>query len=299
MGQKQPVKTWSTPVSAEERIRIPCAICGGDHFKPALVCEGFSYVRCARCGLVQMNPQPAAADVARRYRDVYGADYLSYELANEPAFLKLQLLALADADFDSLEQKLFRRSANAPSAAGAADVLDIGCATGALLLYLRDRGWRVMGVEISPSAEYAQRERGLDVRKLPLEENHFPPESFDLILTSHLIEHLNDPGSFVREVYRLLRSGGHFLLTTPNIAGFQAQLFGGRWRSAIFDHLYLFSVRTLGALLSGTGFAIEGVYTWGGLAAGAAPQWLKKIADRAVKPAGLGDVMLIRARKDL
>ena len=51
-------------------------------------------------------------------------------------------------------------------------------------------------------------------------------------------------------------------------------------------------------LLADAGFALEGVYTWGGLAAGAAPRWLKKIADRAVKPLGLGDVMLIRARKD-
>ncbi|MDR2515939.1 MAG: class I SAM-dependent methyltransferase, partial [Spirochaetaceae bacterium] len=310
MKRKQPVKTWSTPVAAEEQRPIPCALCGGGQFKPALLCEGFSYVRCRRCGLVQMNPQPAG--VARRYRDAYGADYLSYELANEEAFLALQLLALKDAGFDALEKELTERviapHGGAPAHRGAPSlqgtplrksappphVLDVGCATGALLLRLRDRGWRVTGVEISPSAEYARGERLLDVRSLPLEENHFPGESFDLILASHLIEHLNDPGSFVREARRLLRPGGRFLVTTPNIAGFQARLFGGRWRSAIFDHLYLFSIRTLKAMLSGAGFAIEGVYTWGGIAAGAAPSWLKRIADRAVKPLRLGDVMLIR-----
>jgi SAM-dependent methyltransferase len=288
MRRKKPVKTWSTPVSAEEQRAVPCALCGGARFKPALACEGFAYVRCAGCGLVQINPQPAPAGVLRRYGDVYGKEYLSYELANEAAFLELQLLALKDAGFDALEKELFRQ--------GSPRVLDIGCATGALLLRLRERGWRVKGVEISPSAGYAREQRGLDVRTLPLEENHFPPDSFDLILSSHLIEHLNEPGAFVREVYRILRTGGRFLVTTPNIAGFQARLFGGRWRSAIFDHLYLFSVRTLKALLSGTGFAVEGVYTWGGLAAGA-PACLKKIADRAVKPLGLGDVMLVKAGK--
>ena len=293
MGQKQPVKTWSTPVAEEKRGSIPCALCGGDRFKPALTCEGFFYVRCVRCDLVQMNPQPAASDVARRYRDAYGRDYLSYELANEAAFLELQQLALAGAGFAGLEKELARHDGTAPL------VLDIGCATGALLLHLRDRGWRVMGVEISPSAEYARRERGLDVRSLPLEENNFPPESFDLVLASHLIEHLNSPGAFVREACRILRPGGRFLVTTPNIAGFQARLFGSRWRSAIFDHLYLFSIQTLRALLSGAGFTIEGIHTWGGLAAGAAPRCLKKIADRAVKPLGLGDVMLVRARKAL
>jgi SAM-dependent methyltransferase len=286
--KKQPIKTWSTPVAAEESRRIPCALCGGGRFRPALSCGGFAYVKCVRCGLVQINPQPAAAGVARRYRDAYGADYLSYELDNEAAFLNLQLLALRDAGFDELERELM-------TASGRPRVLDAGCATGALLFHLAGRGWQTTGVEISPSAEYARRERNLDVRSLPLEENHFPPNSFDLVLASHLIEHLNDPAAFVREARRILRPGGRFLVTTPNIAGFQARLFGGGWRSAIFDHLYLFSKQTLKALLVGAGFVIEGVYTWGGLAAGTAPRFIKKYADRMVKPLGLGDVMLIKA----
>jgi SAM-dependent methyltransferase len=286
--RNNPVKTWSTPVADEEKRLIPCALCGGGSFKKALDCEGFAYVRCGDCGLVQMNPQPSADGIARRYRDTFGADYLSYELANEGAFLQLQLLALNDSRFWTLEKQLLIRG-EAPA------LLDVGCATGALILRMRERGWRVTGVEISPSAEYARRERGLDVRGIPLEENHFPSASFDIVLASHLIEHLNDPGSFVREVKRILKSGGRLFITTPNIAGFQSRIFRGRWRSAIFDHLYLFSVKTLTALLGGAGFQIEGVYTWGGLAAGAAPAWLKKAADRAVKPLGMGDVMLIRA----
>ena len=286
--RKQPVKTWSTPVAAEEKRPVSCTLCGGESFKKALDCEGFCYVRCERCGLVQMNPQPTAAVIARRYREAFGTDYLSYELANEGAFLDLQLLALKDSGFQKIEKQLLE-SGETPS------LLDIGCATGALIFHLRERGWRVTGVEISPSAEYARRERALDVRGLPLEENHFPSASFDIVLASHLIEHLNDPRSFVREVKRILKNGGRLLVTTPNIAGFQSRLFRGRWRSAIFDHLYLFSVKTLKALLVDAGFRIEGVYTWGGLAAGIAPGWLKKAADSAVKPLGMGDVMLIRA----
>jgi hypothetical protein len=48
-------------------------------------------------------------------------------------------------------------------------------------------------------------------------------------------------------------------------------------------------------MLKETGFAVEGVHTWGGLAAGLAPPWLKKAADRAVKRLGNGDVMIVRA----
>jgi SAM-dependent methyltransferase len=293
MIRRQPIKTWSTPVTEEERRSVPCALCGGGRFKPFLSCsrEGFSYVKCAACGLVQINPQPVAADVQRRYTQSFGNEYLAYELENEAAFLTLQKLAFADAGFDRVERELTERSGGAPA------VLDVGCATGALLAFLRERGWRTTGVEISPSADYAREQRGLDVRRQNLEGCQFSAETFDLALASHLIEHLNDPGAFFREIRRVLRPGAYLMLTTPNIDGFQARLMGSRWRSAIFDHLYLFSKRTITAMLKAHGLSVEGVYTWGGLAAGIAPAPVKAFTDRAAKARGVGDVMLVKARK--
>jgi len=283
-------KTWSTPVIAEEKKIVPCNICGSSLFKPSLLCEGFSYVRCAKCGLVQMNPQPLQDEIKRRYGEGSGQDYLAYELANEKAFLDLALLALNDAGFEKLEEKLLSHN--------KARVLDVGCATGSLLAALRLRGWETAGVEISgPQAEYGRLKRNLDLRNGRLEEIRFPDEYFSVVIASHLIEHLNDPASFVGEVYRILASEGHFFVTTPNIAGFQAWLFKGRWRSAIFDHLYLFSVKTLTRLLKEKGFAIEKISTWGGLAKGAVPEKVKRLFDKAAKRFGFGDVMIIRAVK--
>jgi SAM-dependent methyltransferase len=284
------IKTWSTPVNSEEKKTVPCAVCGGELFRHALSCEGFSYVRCARCGLVQMNPQPLEEEIRQRYDARSGKDYLSYELANEGSFLALALLALKDSGFDEIETELL---AKPPTR-----LLDIGCATGSLLAHLRERGWETTGVEISgPQAEYGRNERNLDVRSLPLEENRFPTASFNVVLASHLIEHLNAPAALVAEVRRILAPSGRFFVTTPNIAGFQARLFKGRWRSAIFDHLYLFSVKTLSRLLEEKGFTVERISTWGGLAAGLAPAPVKRVFDKAAKRFGFGDVMIIRARK--
>jgi len=280
------------PVCNGRGGKIPCNCCGSGLFTAALECEGFSFVICTSCGLVQMNPQPDKDEVIARYSRIFGKDYLSYELENEASFLNLQNFALKDAGFDRLEKALFSRAAEeTPS------VLDVGCATGALLLSLRERGWRVTGVEISPCADYAQNKRNLDVRNRPLEENNFSPESFDVILASHLIEHLNDPRSFLAEADRILKKGGNIFITTPNISGFQARLYKDRWRSAIFDHLYLFSKRTLANMLELTGFKVETISTWGGLAAGLAPMCLKKPVDFLAKRLGLGDVMIIRAKK--
>jgi 2-polyprenyl-3-methyl-5-hydroxy-6-metoxy-1,4-benzoquinol methylase len=240
-----------------------------------------------------VNPQPLEEEVKKRYGGAgYGEDYFAYELANEDNFLNLQLLALADTDFGELESEL-KQNNRKPRA------LDIGCATGSLLAVLRERGWECTGVEIcGPQAEYAKKRRNLDVRSLPLEENHFPDSSFDVVLASHLIEHLNDPAGLARELRRILVPGGHFFVTTPNIAGFQARLFKKRWRSAIFDHLYLFSVKTLSRLLRENGFAIEKISSWGGLALGTAPAPVKRLFDKAAKRFGFGDVMIIRGRAE-
>jgi SAM-dependent methyltransferase len=281
----------------QEKRLIPCALCGGSRFVKRFSCGDFGYVRCTGCGLVQINPQPVPAAVQNRYQEGHGADYLSYERANEAAFLRLQQLALYDAGFfDDARAYAALREPGGDRAPFT--VLDIGCATGALLASLREQGRHVTGIEISPfQAEYARRERNLDIRTLPLEENRFPSGSFRAVLASHLIEHLNDPASLVREVYRILVPGGRFYVTTPNIAGFQARLLGKHWRSAIFDHLYLFSAKTLPALLRQNGFRVERVVTWGGLAAGLAPPRIKDWADRAAKKLNVGDVMIVRAKK--
>jgi len=288
------VKTWSMPIGAGKSETRPCALCGSLIFKPALVCEGFSFVKCKHCGLVQRNPQPDKNEILARYSSTYGNDYLSYELENEAAFLKLQQLALKDAGFSKLEKKLF---AAEQSRAESPSILDIGCATGALIAVLRDKGWRVTGVEISPSAIYAKNERKLDVRNVPLEENNFSDGSFDVILASHLIEHLNEPKTFLEETYRILKENGSIFITTPDISGFQSLLFGSRWRSAIFDHLYLFSRRTLSKMLKTVGFKVVNCHSWGGLAAGVAPKTVKRVADFLAKSLNFGDVMIIYAKK--
>ncbi len=292
--KKQLLKTWSTAVKNDEaRQKIACALCGEKVFRPALACKGFAFVRCKKCGLVQQNPQPLPKEVSDRYQAQDKKSYLDYELENEASFLRLQVLALEDINFYSIERELKSQNGKAPLHA-----VDIGSATGALLSWLQFRGWEVLGIELSAEmAEWAQRERGLDVRALRLEEAKLKDASFDLVHASHLIEHLNDPRAFVQEVKRILRPGGWFILSTPAIDGLQARLFGSRWRSAIWDHLYLFSRKSLRALLESEGFIIKRKKSWGGLGLGTAPRWLKAPIDRLAKRWDFGDVIIYAAQR--
>jgi SAM-dependent methyltransferase len=155
-------------------------------------------------------------------------------------------------------------------------------------------------VEISVAqARYGENRQGLPIFAGRLEDAHFPDASFDLVHASHLIEHLNDPAFFLDEVARVLSPGGLLVLTTPNSDGLQARLLGRRWRSAIYDHLYLFSLRTLRALLEAKGFAVEREVTWGGWAAGLHPAFIKRPMDALAKAQGWGDVMAMLARRAL
>lgn len=286
------IKTWSTPVIHEQKQRVPCILCGSDSFVPALDCEGFSYVRCRVCSLVQQNPQPGREAIEARYGDLSSQAYLEYELANEGAFLTLQQKGLADGGFFELEPDILRQQVEPPL------VLDIGCATGALLEWLRNRGWDCLGVELcGPAADYARKVRNLNIITGTIESAKLSDNSVTVALASHVIEHVNNPKTFVSEIYRCLKVGGYFYITTPNIDGFQARLFGSRWRSAIFDHLYLFSKKTLRALLEDAGFIVEKTVSWGGLARGTAPGPIKHMADRLAKQFNWGDVVLMRCRK--
>jgi SAM-dependent methyltransferase len=236
--------------------------------------------------------------VAARYDEAY----LRYEEERQYAYRDLELLALGDLGLEEAAAPLFARAAalalSGERPGGRPRALDVGCATGALLAALRDSGWEPQGVEISaPQASYGAERHSLPIFAGSLEAASFPAASFDLVHASHLIEHLNDPASFLDESARILAPGGLLALTTPNADGFQARLLGPRWRSAIYDHLYLFSLRNLSALLSSRGFALARSVTWGGWARGLSPAFIKRPLDSLAKRLGFGDVVAILARR--
>jgi 2-polyprenyl-3-methyl-5-hydroxy-6-metoxy-1,4-benzoquinol methylase len=167
-----------------------------------------------------------------------------------------------------------------------------------LIESMQKEGWDVRGVDVCrESAEYGKAHRGVDIFPGTLEEAHFPDNTFGAVHFSHLIEHVPDPPGFLAEVRRILSPGGAALITTPNIDGFQARLFGKGWRSAIADHLVLFSKKTLKNLLHRSGFDVRRSVTWGGLAAGTASPKIKRPMDKMAKICGFGDVVMILATK--
>jgi len=94
-------------------------------------------------------------------------------------------------------------------------ILDVGCGTGTMLAYLSSFG-HVQGVDIDEEAVGYCHERGLlsvslgEAANLP-----FPDGTFDLVTALDVVEHLDDDAAAFREMRRVLRPGGHLLVTVP------------------------------------------------------------------------------------
>jgi ubiquinone/menaquinone biosynthesis C-methylase UbiE len=98
------------------------------------------------------------------------------------------------------------------------DALDAGCGTGFLSFELAARGHRVTGVDFAPAmlaeARRKAAERDVSVRfeKADAEQLPFPPHSFDLAISRHVLWTLPHPEAAIDEWIRVLRPGGRLVV---------------------------------------------------------------------------------------
>ena len=146
---------------------------------------------------------------------------------------------------------------------GSRKILDVGCGDGRLGRAIRANCPNIVihGCDLSTAA--LTRSEGLDrqyVVDLNWEALPEPGESFDLVIASEVIEHLIMPDRVLEELTRLLKKGGHLLLTVPNVAfwRFRVQALNGQVPSVTADdrHLHSFSASLLEHLIREAGLHV-------------------------------------------
>ena len=104
------------------------------------------------------------------------------------------------------------------------DVLDAGCGPGYLVLQMASRGFRVSGLDGATGMLTAARARvdsadlalTVDLRQGDIEALPYDGESFDLVLSTGVIEYLEEDATVLGEFFRVLRPGGHLVLPVTN-----------------------------------------------------------------------------------
>lgn len=122
-------------------------------------------------------------------------------------------------------------------------VLDIGCATGMFLRPFVKAGWTAIGLDAASAwIEYGRREFGLDLRAEFFTHDSVLGERFDLIIFSHVLEHVLDPAPVLAAIREKLADDGYLFIGTPSILAPNRKLYPGLFGG---DHVRLFSPRTI------------------------------------------------------
>lgn len=125
-------------------------------------------------------------------------------------------------------------------------MLDIGCGPGLFLDEAKKQGWSVQGVDLSGWAkEHAKKNFGIEVLQGTLHDARFPDRNFDGIVMNDVIEHLEDPKSALKEIWRVLKNDGILYVSTPDIESFLSRLLRAKWWGINKYHLFYFSRKTL------------------------------------------------------
>ncbi|MBN2038417.1 MAG: class I SAM-dependent methyltransferase [Spirochaetes bacterium] len=275
-----------------------CIICGSERQRFIFGKESgsgdvFNLVMCSGCGLMFLEEVPDEKEIEKYYTGIYFSkrtdrgynNYFSGDVRDEiERVFKLNLEDLGFFDFEkSLNEK--KRS------------LDIGCAAGYFVNYLKERGWESKGIDISRDCVQFAVDNRLNVEFGNYLEFNFS-QKFDLITLWATIEHLHHPELVLEKAYADLKKGGMLYISTCRVGGINfMNLFGSSWRFFNFpEHIYFFSYRTLKTLLNKSGFTISGYKTYGSNV-GVSGSFLRKFADYSAKKFYMGDMMIVAAEK--
>lgn len=232
-----------------ETTKSGCGVCGATTARELYTARDwlgnsdavFIIAECEGCGVLRTLPEMTDAELSQYYPGDYWGE------ASEPGEAWIQS--------SQSEKTQFVKQCRT----GGGRLLDVGCGSGFFLRALDASKWDRFGVEIGKAAsEQAAQALGHDhVFTGTLIKAGLNASSFDVLTLWSALEHTNEPRANLVEARRVLKDTGTLIVQVPNVASYQARIFGGDWSAMDAPrHRYHFTERTLGKLLSETGFKV-------------------------------------------
>lgn len=238
----------------EDRYLTSCPVgCAGELLETGIVLPEGVLLRCGECG--QLLSQCST----RRYWE-------SMEEFNDP---QGTLPNAKSVNRRFKRGKKFLDTIGRLLCKSAVDIhlLDVGCSSGAFLGNAVELGYQAEGVEPAPKAAATAQAAGLSVKQGLLQDVAYAEGQFDAVTLFEVIEHLKEPLPLLREVHRILKPGGVFLIGTGNAAGWTARAMGADWEyldiSRHGGHISFYSPASLEKLARQAGFVVAKIQSRG------------------------------------
>ena len=246
---------------------IPCPACGSyDNFSQ-FEKLGFTYVECSVCGTLFVNPRPIADSFSRYYSDSASVEfwathfYKQTEDSRRERIIKPKALLVADI------LKKYKRPESAPLC-----IVDIGAGYGIFCEEIRktlDSNARIIAIEPASALHDVCVSKGISTINRFLEDTkreELPCSHITCATSFELLEHIYDPGIFIKACHSILDRNSLFIITTLNWEGFDLQMLGGRSKSIHPPHhINFFTPHSIQLLLKRYGFEILDISTPGQL----------------------------------
>ena len=243
-------ESTACPVCGEQRAAL--LYHGNEHEYDNTTDDSFACHECATCGCWYLNPRPAASELPT----IYPLNYYAYSATRQA----IQYHETPKTTYGKIGKYKLRRRYDPILATVPVTPetrwLEIGCACGANLDFVRHLfRCRTFGVELSEESAQIARSKGHSVIEGNFEELEFGGERFDVISSSHVIEHLSSPYRFLTKTRSLLSDNGYCIYDTPNTDTWEARLFGPQWGGWHFPrHWALLNRRCAEFLAEASGF---------------------------------------------
>ncbi|VAX19874.1 hypothetical protein MNBD_NITROSPINAE04-1072 [hydrothermal vent metagenome] len=219
-------------------------LCGSENLEPVAYRDSFGFpigvTLCKRCGLGLLNPKPEDETLRQFYERDYRALYRGSSSMDDGYFMRSHRRG----------KKIYEYiEAHRPDAKINV-VAEVGCGPGGILKYFQERGKEAYGCEFDSECVKLANSKGVKTFFGGVETMESEGVRADLLILSHLVEHISDPDRFLKQAEKIMADGAIVYVEVPGLRNKSNNFFS----SVQIAHLYYYDLTTLSSVMGKNGF---------------------------------------------
>lgn len=207
------------------------------------------YVRivlCKNCGLIRTDPR-ISEEFSKIFYEKYYRNLITYSLDNLNESDRLshvfkREMIIGNGIFNFIKKNISLKKGI---------VFDLGAGTGGMLNIFKKEGFEIFGVDLNETFLDYGKKKDLNLKVGSIDELKKYPKKANLIIVSHILEHLHNLDEYLKKLWECLDNDGYLYVELPGV--FNQDNFLDFF---VIEHLYYFTLSTLEKILVRNGFKL-------------------------------------------